>query len=150
MTKIVNDFCCIFHQAEKFALSTNRGSKKYFDDESGAALGHVVFGFEWIGSKVVKQNDFLMIQLQLKIGWWFQICFMFIPIWGKWSNLTIIFFRWVGSTTNQKIVFTQDFVSSLKTLYSWVCVLKCTYTEATVHYFTLPFSLSTCCNALFI
>ena len=32
----------------------------------------------------------------------FQICFIFIPIPAKkWSNLTIIFFKWVGSTTNQ-------------------------------------------------
>ena len=35
--------------------------------------------------------------------WWFQIFFIFIPIW-KWSNLTSIFFKWVGSTTNQEHV----------------------------------------------
>ena len=33
-------------------------------------------------------------------GWWFQTCFNFSPYLGKWSNLTSIFFRWVGSTTN--------------------------------------------------
>ena len=38
-----------------------------------------------------------------KTGWWFQICFMFTPILGKIPILTSIFFRWVGSTTNQKI-----------------------------------------------
>ena len=27
-------------------------------------------------------------------GWWLQR--FFIPIWGKWSNLTSIFFKWVG------------------------------------------------------
>ena len=37
-------------------------------------------------------------------GWWFQICFIFTPILGKWSNLTSIFFRWV-ETTNQFLSF---------------------------------------------
>ena len=33
--------------------------------------------------------------------WWFQMFFIFTPIPGNsWSNLTSIFFRWVGSTTN--------------------------------------------------
>ena len=31
--------------------------------------------------------------------WWFQIFFSFIPIWGRF--LFWLFFRWVGSTTNQ-------------------------------------------------
>ena len=46
-----------------------------------------------------------------KCWWFFRLCnvhlgggfkhsLFFIPIWGKWSNLTSIFFRWVGSTTN--------------------------------------------------
>ena len=30
--------------------------------------------------------------------WWFQIFFIFIPIWGRWI-LFWLFFRWVGSTT---------------------------------------------------
>ena len=34
-------------------------------------------------------------------GWWFQILFNVHPYLGKWSNLTSIFFRWVGSTTNK-------------------------------------------------
>jgi len=33
--------------------------------------------------------------------WWFQIFFYFHPDLGKIFNLTSIFFRWVGSTTNQ-------------------------------------------------
>ena len=37
-------------------------------------------------------------------GWWFQICFIFTPILGKWSILTSIFFRWV-ETTNQFLSF---------------------------------------------
>ena len=32
--------------------------------------------------------------------WWFQIFFMFTPIWGRFP-IWLIFFRWVGSTTNQ-------------------------------------------------
>ena len=34
--------------------------------------------------------------------WFFNDFFCFIPLFGvSWSNLTSIFFRWVGSTTNQ-------------------------------------------------
>ena len=29
---------------------------------------------------------------------WFQICFMFTPIWGRFQ-FWLIFFKWVGSTT---------------------------------------------------
>ena len=35
-------------------------------------------------------------------SWWSQICFICTPYFGKWSNLTSIFFKWLGSTTNQK------------------------------------------------
>jgi len=32
-------------------------------------------------------------------GWWFEIFFIFTPTYlGKWSNLTIIFFKWVETT----------------------------------------------------
>ena len=31
--------------------------------------------------------------------WWFQTVFVFIPIWGN-DPIWLIFFRWVGSTTN--------------------------------------------------
>ena len=34
-------------------------------------------------------------------SWWFQIFFFLMPILGKISILTSIFFKWVGSTTNQ-------------------------------------------------
>ena len=34
-------------------------------------------------------------------GWWFRPLLMFTPIWGNDPILTIIFFKWVGSTTNQ-------------------------------------------------
>ena len=35
-----------------------------------------------------------------KTGWWFQIFFIFTPIWGRFP-FWLIFFRWV-ETTNQK------------------------------------------------
>ena len=35
--------------------------------------------------------------------WWFQTFFIFTLTWGKWSNLTSLFFRWVGSTTHQLV-----------------------------------------------
>ncbi len=39
---------------------------------------------------------------QQKARWWFQT-FLFSPrTLGRWSNLTIIFCRWVGPTTNYK------------------------------------------------
>ena len=34
---------------------------------------------------------------------WFQTCFMFIPIWGRWTQFDECFFRSCGSTTNQYI-----------------------------------------------
>ena len=34
-------------------------------------------------------------------SWWFQICFIFTPIWGRFP-FWLIFFKGVGSTTNQK------------------------------------------------
>ena len=37
-----------------------------------------------------------------KTGWWFQIFFIFTLYLGKIPILTSIFFKWVGSTTNQK------------------------------------------------
>ena len=33
-------------------------------------------------------------------GWWFQIFYSFNPTWGRFS-IWLLFFRWVGSTTNQ-------------------------------------------------
>ena len=33
-------------------------------------------------------------------SWWFQIFLIFIPIWGTFP-FWLIFFNWVGSTTNQ-------------------------------------------------
>ena len=153
--KNVNDFCCIFHQAEKFALSTNRGSKNssmmnqvqnwvtWFWDLNGLAV-------KW-WSKMI-QDDSTSTEDWLVVSNMFYVH----PYLGKWSNLTYIF-QMGGFNHQPEDCFTQDFfvcqevqVSSLKTLYSWVCVLKCTYTEATVHCFTLPFSSSTCCNTSFI
>ena len=36
--------------------------------------------------------------------WWQLKCFfMFTPTWGRWCNLTFIFFRWVGEKTTNSI-----------------------------------------------
>ena len=32
--------------------------------------------------------------------WWFETCFIYTPTWGN-DPIWLIFFRWVGSTTNQ-------------------------------------------------
>ena len=37
---------------------------------------------------------------QQKTGWWFQICFIFIPTWRN-NQIWLVCFRWV-ETTNQK------------------------------------------------
>ena len=37
-----------------------------------------------------------------KSRWWFQIFFIFTPIWGRFP-VWLIFFKWVGSTTNKQI-----------------------------------------------
>ena len=34
----------------------------------------------------------------IKSGWWFQIFFIFTPIWGRFP-IWLIFFRWVETTT---------------------------------------------------
>ena len=41
-------------------------------------------------------------------GWWFQIFFIFTPIWGRFP-FWLIFFKWVGSTTNQSCYFFPSF-----------------------------------------
>ena len=43
-----------------------------------------------------------------KTRWWFQIFLNCHPYLGKWSNLTSIFFKWVGSTTNLKTTWIHD------------------------------------------
>ena len=42
----------------------------------------------------------LYIYIYIYTRWWFQICFFSLRKLGKISNLTIIFFKGVGSTTN--------------------------------------------------
>ena len=41
-------------------------------------------------------------------GWWFEIFFIFIPIWGNDPNL-LIFFRWVETTNQNPINLIQSF-----------------------------------------
>ena len=50
---------------------------------------------------VAKQKKWLW-NPKPKTGWWFQNCFIFASFWGKMNPFWLIFFRWVGSTTNQK------------------------------------------------
>ena len=40
--------------------------------------------------------------------WWFRMFFIFTPIWGRFP-FWLIFFRWVGSTTNQIYVWPKHF-----------------------------------------
>ena len=58
----------------------------------------------WVGSTTTfpfLEWDLLMPEIQIKWvpAWWFQICFIFIPIWGRFP-FWLIFLRWV-ETTNQ-------------------------------------------------
>ena len=69
-------------------------------------LYHIIFLF----NRMVFYEEFVKLGLFTKkipncikyqATWWCQIFFNFHPYLGKWSNLRSIFFRWVGSTTNQ-------------------------------------------------
>ena len=51
---------------------------------------------------VAKQKTKWLWNPKPKTGWWFQNCFIFASFWGKMNPFWLIFFRWVGSTTNQK------------------------------------------------
>ena len=147
--------CCIFHQAEKFALSTNRGSKNISMMNQVQNFSVTWFlGFEWIGSKVVKQNDH---DDSTSTEDWLVVSNIFLcsSLFGEMIQHDEHIFQ-MGWFNHQPedcfyprlfFVCQEVQVSSLKTLYSWVCVLKCTHTEATVHCFNLPFSSSNCCNA---
>lgn len=46
--------------------------------------------------KLLKDNNFPRFLQETTPRWWFQSFCMFIPPWGRWSNLTYIFFKWVG------------------------------------------------------
>ena len=43
---------------------------------------------------------------QLRSRWWFQLFFIFTPTWGN-DPVWLIFFKWVGSTTNQRCSWHQ-------------------------------------------
>ena len=53
---------------------------------------------KWINERNRKTRN----ERQSKSRWWFQIFFIFTPIWGRFP-IWLIFFRWV-ETTNQKYV----------------------------------------------
>ena len=78
----------------------------------------------WSGEKE-QQGDvtwflFNKKKLQLIIGiprWWFQIFFMFTPIWGN-DPIWLVFFRWVGSTIwNHQLGYSLDLLTGI----SWIC-----------------------------
>ena len=50
-----------------------------------------------------KQKQKPVSKTQSVSGWWFQIFFIFTHIWGRFP-FWLIFFRWVGSTTNQVLL----------------------------------------------
>ena len=53
--------------------------------------------------EVGTRNCWSLLALISKTRWWFQMCFIFNPIWGRFP-FWLIFFRWV-ETTNQKSIF---------------------------------------------
>ena len=61
---------------------------------------------KWLLSKRWHSKVFGGLHQDKKTIWWFQICFIFTPIWGRFP-FWLIFFRWVGSTTSQKRITTQ-------------------------------------------
>jgi len=50
--------------------------------------------------KLLVEEKRKVLEHQVWAGWWFQTFFISARKLGKGSNLTSIFFRWVGSTTN--------------------------------------------------
>ena len=55
----------------------------------------------WFNQTFMKQINGDDIHEALSSRWWFQFFFIFTPIWGRFP-FWLIFFRLVGSTTNQK------------------------------------------------
>ena len=66
------------------------------------------------------------------LGWWFQIFFMFTPKTGEDEPIltTNIFFRWVGSTTNQK---TTNELTILNTWGNQPALKACKFLPSEVH-----------------
>ena len=71
----------------------------------GGGVAEIVFHInagrstEFANTKVVTPNVSRSLTLCNQLGGGFKY-FYFHPYLGKWSNLTSIFFKWVGSTTN--------------------------------------------------
>ena len=100
-----NDSCYHFETYLRILPQSNE-AKKFACAESGAtdARSKLQRNLNW----VVVSIFFIPILGKIKIGapkpitrWWNFKYFFFTPILWKISNLTSIFFRWVGSTTNQ-------------------------------------------------
>ena len=71
------------------------------------------FSKNWIQQESVQPFFFgkklgpkmFLLRISYLASWWFQICFMFIPIWGRFP-IWLICFKWV-ETTNQLEFFSQ-------------------------------------------
>ena len=48
--------------------------------------------------------------------WWFQICFVFTPIWGRFP-IWLMCFRWVGSATNQPVIYIYVYIYIFQPLW---------------------------------
>ena len=75
-SRVLLNFRCVFFKPKMWTTKTNETPRKT------------------VARDVVRNAQ------KLTTGWWFQI-FNLIIFLGKWSNLTSIFFKGVGSTTNQ-------------------------------------------------
>ena len=61
--------------------------------------------------------------LDFSSGWWFQIFFIFTPIWGRFP-FWLIFFRWVETTNQNRLInFSMSDHSSLVLCCLW-CLLN--------------------------
>ena len=75
----------------------------HVSSKGGMGMGIPIKGyllFLWTGHAMTRGWQCIMIS-----GWWFQIFFIFTPIWGRFP-IWLIFFRWV-ETTNQLYVMTS-------------------------------------------
>ena len=73
-----------------------------------------LFSSHLLGVVILLMEEILHQLIGSLYGWWFQICYIFIPTWGKWFNLTIAYFcKWVGTkTTNQLSAFFRQHLSN--------------------------------------
>ena len=65
-------------------------------------VSHSIIDSDWINKKIGRSQEVLKKTLENSPRWWFQIFFFHPENWGRWTHFDLrIFFRCVGSTTNQ-------------------------------------------------